>query len=191
MLDMYSRPTLFPSRPTCSPTLFQMLEMYADSRPTALAGLRLVQFAGEKVRPDAVLKLANLLPNLALQHLYGCTEHTSCITSFICPSGAAGKAAVAATGGDRLPIGNPTTNVKCYVLSSVDLAEVDTGVTGELFVTSPQLSRGYRNRWGSVAGVNWTVAWLQEQVGISSRGQSDCRVATGSCRVATGTAGAQ
>lgn len=123
----------------------KMLEMYADTRPEALAHLRLVQFAGEKARADAILKLANALPGLQLQHLYGCTEHNSLITSFIVPSGAAGKAAVAAAGGDRLPIGQPTTNVKCYVLSA-ELEPVDVMVTGELFVTSPQLSRGYRNR---------------------------------------------
>ena len=93
----------------------QMLEMYADTSPGSLSSLRLVQFAGEAVRPDAVQKLANLMPSLVLQHLYGCTEHTSCISAFVVPSGEAGAMAIAATGGSRLPIGRPTTNVR-YVL---------------------------------------------------------------------------
>ena len=81
-------------------------------------------------------KLASLTPpsNVTLTNLYGPTESTVCITYF----------EVSKTMKD-IPIGKALDNVKLYVVDSAG-HRLPVGAAGELWVSGPQVSRGYLNR---------------------------------------------
>ena len=81
-------------------------------------------------------KLASLTPpsNVTLTNLYGPTESTVCITYF----------EVSKTMKD-IPIGKALDNVKLYVVDSAG-HRLPVGAAGELWVSGPQISRGYLNR---------------------------------------------
>lgn len=118
-----------------------MLEMYADSDPTIFNGLNLIQFAGEAVRADAVLKLTGRPHHL--QHLYGCTERTGCISGYSVPKTGLPSSVAKVP---RLPIGKPIENTQAYVLDK-NMARVPIGIPGELYIGGPQITRGYLNRY--------------------------------------------
>ena len=81
-------------------------------------------------------KLATLTPpaNIKLTNLYGPTESTVCITSYD----------VSKTMKD-IPIGSALDNVRLYVVDNTG-HRLPVGAAGELWVSGPQVSRGYLNR---------------------------------------------
>lgn len=131
---------------TCTFLTPKMLEMYADTNPAVFDGLNMVQFAGEAVRADAVAKLAGRPRHL--QHLYGCTERTGCISGYSVPAtGLPGTVSRI----PRLPIGMPVDNTYAYVLDA-SMQRVPLGVAGELYIGGPQITRGYLNRYEGQKG---------------------------------------
>jgi len=119
----------------------RVLELYADSAPASLDGLKRVWVAGEAVRPDAMAVLAARPSGTKLWNLYGCTEHCGCISGFQVTLDNAHALASA----ERCPVGSPTSGVT-VVLLDADRCVIDQpGVQGEIWIAGPQLSRGYHN----------------------------------------------
>ena len=81
-------------------------------------------------------KLASLTPptDFTLTNIYGPTESTVCITNFD----------VTKTIKD-IPIGTALDNVKLYIVDNAG-HRLPVGAAGELWVSGPQVSRGYLNR---------------------------------------------
>ncbi|OBG72286.1 MULTISPECIES: non-ribosomal peptide synthetase [unclassified Mycobacterium] len=79
--------------------------------------------------------------------------HATALTAFNCygPTETTVEAVVAAIGEhDQPSIGHPTRHTRAYVLDSA-LRPVPGGATGELYLSGPQLARGYLGRPGETA----------------------------------------
>lgn len=127
----------------------KILEMYADLSPHVLSVLKLIQFAGERMRLDAALKLAKALPEgTLLQHLYGCTEHCTIVSCLEIRASAEAAETLKAQTADfgRLPVGMPRPDVKIYILDPDTLTEKPEGEVGEVYLCSRQLAVGYNKR---------------------------------------------
>ena len=101
-------------------------------------------------------KLASLTPpaNVTLTNIYGPTESTVCITYF----------EVSKTMKD-IPIGKALDNVKLYVVDSAG-HRLPVGAAGELWVSGPQVSRGYLNRPEKMAEVYIDNPFCSEELGV-------------------------
>ena len=88
-------------------------------------------------------KLASLTPptNVTLTNLYGPTESTVCITHFNVTKAM-----------KDIPIGAALDNVKLYIVDNAG-HRLPVGAAGELWVSGPQVSRGYLNRPDKTAEV--------------------------------------
>ena len=116
------------------PSLYQVLLEETD--PARLASLRTVMVAGEACSATVVRRHFATLPAAELINEYGPTEGSVwCTAHRITPADA--------TGG--VPIGRPVPNVRNYVLDPRGRA-LPVGVHGELYLTGPQVTRGYHER---------------------------------------------
>src|SRR5262249_27486960 len=79
-------------------------------------------------------RFAEVLPDTRLVNLYGPTEATIDVTHWECSANPS-----------SIPIGKPVANTQAYVLDD-DLRPAAPGVTGELYVSGIQLTRGYAGR---------------------------------------------
>jgi thioesterase domain-containing protein/aryl carrier-like protein len=116
------------------PSLYQLLLEFADRKD--LTGLRTVMVAGEACPTALVRRHFNALPATELVNEYGPTEGTVWSTAHrFQPEDANGK----------VPIGRPVHGMGHYVLDA-GRQPVPTGVAGMLYLSGPQLTRGYHNR---------------------------------------------
>ncbi|MEV6062151.1 amino acid adenylation domain-containing protein [Nocardia asteroides] len=114
----------------------------ASIDPTGLDDFRVVAVGGEAVPPDLLRRWAIPLADGTLRefhNVYGPTE-TTIVTNISVPL----------KPGDPLTIGGPLRGVAQYVLDD-RLGPVPPGVTGELYITGAQLTRGYHARPGLTA----------------------------------------
>ncbi|MEV7615501.1 amino acid adenylation domain-containing protein [Streptomyces sp. NPDC089799] len=114
-----------------------MLDVFLDD-PRAVAdarGLTRVVCSGEALPADLRDTFFERLPGVELHNLYGPTEAAVDVTHWQCRPGE----------GDTVPIGRPIANIKVHVLDA-RLAEVPTGVTGELYLEGTGLADGYHGR---------------------------------------------
>ncbi|WP_410874023.1 amino acid adenylation domain-containing protein [Nocardia sp. A7] len=114
----------------------------ASVDPDGLDDLRVVAAGGEAVPPDLLRRWAVPLADGTLRaflNVYGPTE-TTIVTNISVPL----------KPGDPMTIGGPITGVAEYVLDD-RLGPVPPGVTGELYITGAQLTRGYHARPGLTA----------------------------------------
>ncbi|WP_380283104.1 amino acid adenylation domain-containing protein [Kitasatospora purpeofusca] len=121
----------------CVPTLLQALldtERLADC-----TGLRGLYSGGEPLSVRLARALTAALPGAALVNLYGPTECTINATAHRVDPRALGD------GAGSVPIGVPVDRTRCFVLDE-ELAPVEPGATGELYIGGVQLARGYLNR---------------------------------------------
>ncbi|MDE1145755.1 MAG: amino acid adenylation domain-containing protein [Azospirillaceae bacterium] len=115
---------------TLSPSVLARLPT-ATSPIAALPDLVTLVCAGEACPADLVDRWA---PGRLFLNAYGPTEITVCAT-----------AAAVTAGGGRPPIGRAIGDARVYVLDG-DLNPVPPGVSGELHVGGPGVSRGYHGR---------------------------------------------
>ncbi|WP_020524170.1 non-ribosomal peptide synthetase/MFS transporter [Catelliglobosispora koreensis] len=105
--------------------------------------LRRVICSGEELPMAVALDFTARLPWCGLHNLYGPTEAAIDVTSWECaPSALAGLTSV--------PIGQPISNLRTYVLDA-QLRPVPVGVSGELCIGGVGLARGYLGRPGLTA----------------------------------------
>ncbi|MFE7722812.1 amino acid adenylation domain-containing protein [Nocardia rhizosphaerihabitans] len=114
----------------------------ASIDPAGLDDFRVVAVGGEACPPDLLRRWAIPLADGTLRefhNVYGPTE-TTIVTNISVPL----------KPGDPLTIGGPLRGVAEYVLDD-RLGPVPPGVTGELYITGAQLTRGYHARPGLTA----------------------------------------
>ncbi|MER6086423.1 amino acid adenylation domain-containing protein, partial [Streptomyces sp. NPDC001833] len=111
--------------------LFRVL---SEADPGCLASVREVLTGGDVVPVEAVRRVAEACPGVAVRHLYGPTEVTLCATQH-----------EVAELGSVLPVGRPLDGVHTYVLDE-RLRPVPVGVVGELYVAGTGVVRGYLGR---------------------------------------------
>jgi nonribosomal peptide synthetase DhbF len=114
-----------------------MLRVFlAEPGAAECVSLRQVRSGGEELSATIRDQLYDVLPSAQLHNGYGPTEVTVGLFSREClPDDQAA----------RIPIGRPDWNTRAYVLDD-GLRPVPAGVRGELYVSGPQLARGYLGR---------------------------------------------
>ncbi|MFI8007291.1 amino acid adenylation domain-containing protein [Streptomyces sp. NPDC086010] len=112
-------------------------------------GLRAVLCGGEPL-PRALTDKIAALWEAEAHNLYGPTEATVDATAHRVGGQGAGGPADPGTQPETVPIGRPVDGMRAYVLDS-RLRPVPTGVTGELYLSGPNLAHGYLERRGLTA----------------------------------------
>ncbi|MFI6638556.1 amino acid adenylation domain-containing protein [Streptomyces sp. NPDC050504] len=121
----------------CVPTLLQAL---IDTEELRLCTtLTKVFSGGEALTRRLARAFFAELPGVSLINLYGPTEATINATAHAVDPGAIPE------GAGTLPIGTPVDNTPCFILDE-NLAPVDIGERGELYIGGAQLARGYLHR---------------------------------------------
>ncbi|WP_411083388.1 amino acid adenylation domain-containing protein [Streptomyces sp. cmx-18-6] len=107
----------------------------AEPRAADCTGLRRIIASGEALSGSLADAVHRALPRTALHNLYGPTEAAIDVTAWESTPGS----------GSTVPIGHPVDNTGVHVLDAW-LRPVPDGVTGELYLSGPQLARGYGGR---------------------------------------------
>jgi non-ribosomal peptide synthetase component F len=105
----------------------------------AFPSIRLGFVCGEALTISTAQKWMSCLPQAPLVNLYGPTEATVACTSHIT------TVDDLSAGYPSIPIGCPATNTQILILKQDSHLLADSGETGRLFITGPQLSPGYWN----------------------------------------------
>ncbi|OXM48870.1 non-ribosomal peptide synthetase [Amycolatopsis alba] len=119
-----------------------LFRLFAGDAPECFRGLREVWTGGDVVPPEAVRRVLDSCPGVAVVDGYGPTETTTFATSF--------RMASAGAVPEVVPIGTPLTGMRVYVLDE-GLRAVPRGALGEICVAGPGLARGYAARPGATA----------------------------------------
>ncbi|MFJ9752209.1 amino acid adenylation domain-containing protein [Streptomyces chartreusis] len=115
----------------------QFVNAVADTRPAALAPLRILLTGGEAHSRDHLERLRAAVPDTRVFNVYGPTETTTFAT--LQDLAAAEDTPVS------VPIGLPIGDTCAYVLDEA-LRPVPRGVVGELYLGGPGLALGYLGR---------------------------------------------
>ncbi len=130
----------------CVPSLYGLL--LAEAPVAHLSGLRVVIVAGEPCRRALVERHRAALPATALVNEYGPTEATVWCSAHRCrPAGSDADD----EGAMLVPIGRPIAGTSIHVLDASG-EPVPIGVSGEVYVGGPGVTRGYLDRPGLTAG---------------------------------------
>ncbi|WP_328320187.1 non-ribosomal peptide synthetase [Streptomyces sp. NBC_00388] len=114
-----------------------------------LPALRAVLCGGEPL-PRTLADDAAALWRAEVHNLYGPTEATIDATAHRAGGPESGAHASAGSPYETVPIGRPVDTMQTYVLDG-RLRPVPPGVTGELYLSGPNLARGYLDRRGLTA----------------------------------------
>ncbi|QSB04842.1 amino acid adenylation domain-containing protein [Natronoglycomyces albus] len=121
----------------CVPTLLQAL--IDTGQFHSCGSLSRVFSGGEALSKKLARTILTELPWVSLVNLYGPTECTINSTFHAIDS------LDELDGPGSVPIGIPVDNTQCYILDH-NMAPVDVGETGELYIGGAQLARGYLHR---------------------------------------------
>ncbi|MBY6365148.1 non-ribosomal peptide synthetase [Rhodococcoides corynebacterioides] len=114
-----------------------MLDAFlTDPEVASCTSLRVITCSGEALPAASARRVAELLSHVRLDNLYGPTEAAVDVTA---AQGVEGTAA------DTVPLGFPMVGVEARVLDGW-LGQVAPGMPGELYLSGPQLARGYLRR---------------------------------------------
>jgi amino acid adenylation domain-containing protein len=117
------------------PSALTLLLLHANLSAEKLSKLRLVLFAGEVFPMKYLQQLADLLPHVELQNLYGPTETNVCTYYKVERERLASM--------DKLPIGIACENTEVFAVNDQDEIVTQAGGTGELYVRGPAVTYGY------------------------------------------------
>lgn len=121
----------------CVPSLFRIMNNNELLSPALFKNLRHILFSGEKIVPAELAGWYDIFGiRIQLVNLYGATE-TTMIRSFY-------KISPEDTGLVRIPIGSPIDDTQLLVARE-DLTPCSPLVTGELYIISDYISKGYLN----------------------------------------------
>jgi nonribosomal peptide synthetase DhbF len=127
-----------------TPSSFAALDRADGQAPQALDALRLVIFGGEALDPARLRGWFSRHPQQPrMVNMYGITETTVHVTAYDIPP-------TPQPGQPDSPIGQPLEGFQGSVLDH-HLRPVAEGETGELFLSGPQVARGYLGRPGLTA----------------------------------------
>jgi amino acid adenylation domain-containing protein len=119
------------------PSALMLLLLHADLKAEKLRHLRTILFAGEVFPMKYLKQLAELLPAVELDNLYGPTETNVCTYYRVDRERLASM--------DKLPIGIACENTVVFAVNDKDEIVTKPGETGELYVRGPSVTYGY---WG-------------------------------------------
>jgi non-ribosomal peptide synthetase component F len=136
------------------PSTAIFMRRLGELKPGLYPHLRLSLFCGEALPVDVVRDWSAAAPNSRIENIYGPTELTIGCTAYRWDQ----RKSSAECEQGIVPIGEPFEDMEALIVDR-DLREVPVGCEGELFMTGPQLSRGYwcdeektRRAFVSVAG---------------------------------------
>ncbi len=121
------------------PSALVLLLLHADLKAEKLANLRTILFAGEVFPMKYLKRLAELLPAVDLENLYGPTETNVCTYYKVDRERLASM--------DKLPIGIACENTEVFAVNDQDEIVTTPGESGELYVRGPAVTCGY---WGDI-----------------------------------------
>jgi amino acid adenylation domain-containing protein len=121
------------------PSALVLLLLHADLKAERLTHLRTILFAGEVFPMKYLKQLAELLPAVELDNLYGPTETNVCTYYKV------DRARLSSM--DKLPIGIACENTEVFAVNDADEIVTKPGESGELYVRGPSVTYGY---WGDV-----------------------------------------
>jgi amino acid adenylation domain-containing protein len=119
------------------PSALTLLLLHANLNAEKLSRLRLILFAGEVFPMKYLRQLADLLPQVELQNLYGPTETNVCTYYEVERDRLASL--------EKLPIGIACENTEVFAVNDKNEIVTEVGGTGELYVRGPSVTYGY---WG-------------------------------------------
>lgn len=114
------------------PTMLKLL--LSDSKMKASSSMRCIIGGGEAWSAELLKNLNKTLPEAMLVNVYGPTETTIHVTTWVADNKER----------EKLPIGKPIQGCTIYMLDEFN-QPVANGVTGEICVTGIPVSRGYKN----------------------------------------------
>jgi amino acid adenylation domain-containing protein len=117
------------------PSALTLLLLHANLKAEKLTKLRLILFAGEVFPMKYLRQLADLLPHVELQNLYGPTETNVCTYYEVERDRLASL--------EKLPIGIACENTEVFAVNDLDEIVTEVGGTGELYVRGPAVTYGY------------------------------------------------
>ncbi len=121
------------------PSALVLLLLHADLKAEKVPHLRTILFAGEVFPMKYLKQLAELLPAVELDNLYGPTETNVCTYYRVDRERLASM--------DKLPIGIACENTEVFAVNDQDVIVTAAGESGELYVRGPSVTCGY---WGDV-----------------------------------------
>jgi len=121
------------------PSALVLLLLHADLKAEKMPHLRTILFAGEVFPMKYLKQLAELLPTVELDNLYGPTETNVCTYYRVDRERLAGM--------DKLPIGIACENTEVFAVNDQDEIVTEPGQSGELYVRGPAVTYGY---WADV-----------------------------------------
>lgn len=116
---------------------FLSMEETTKSSSSLLTSLKHIICGGEALKLDHILKIRNLLPDVAIHNSYGPTEASVGVSNWDVPLDVSEI--------KRVVIGSPVLNTRLHVLDSFQNL-VPVGIEGELYIEGTQLARGYLNK---------------------------------------------
>ncbi|SDM34587.1 non-ribosomal peptide synthetase [Allokutzneria albata] len=112
----------------------------AADQPDCFHGVRTVMVGGDVVSPQAMAAVMRACPGLTVSNVYGPTECTTFTTAYDLDRAPEGS----------VPIGTGLPGVAVRVLDD-DLAETADDEIGEIYISGPQVARGYLGQPGLTA----------------------------------------
>ncbi len=123
---------------TSVPSVATFMKRFGALKPNRFESLRWSLFCGEPLPVEVASAWAAAAPRSTIENLYGPTELTVACTLYRWDPGSSPVESVQGV----VPIGHPFPGMEAIVVDD-ELHEVESGATGELLMSGPQVTPGY------------------------------------------------